>query len=126
MGDVLISEYVIPYEAVRVQPDRRLTRAPQPPSNPVLFDVFRPLEKSWGYKRSDGKEVVMRPGPLLSGEKLIDDLEFKTDLFLEYPEAIGGEMEAAGVAGASDQIQTQTPWIVVKAVSDWGGRNEGR
>ena len=57
-------------------------------------------------------------GPLLSGEKLVDDPTFRTLLQDRFPDALGGEMEASGVAAAC--ARRHVPWLVVKAVSDLG------
>ena len=57
-------------------------------------------------------------GLLLSGEKLVNDPDFLDELLDLEPEAIGGEMEAAGVYSAAQHELTH--WIVVKAICDWG------
>jgi nucleoside phosphorylase len=49
----------------------------------------------------------------LSGEKLIDDVEYN-----QFPQAIGGEMEGYGVAAAADRAKVE--WILAKAICDWG------
>jgi nucleoside phosphorylase len=55
---------------------------------------------------------------MLSSEKLVDNPEFKAKQFERYPNAIGGEMEGAGVAAAADRKRCE--WIVVKSICDWG------
>ncbi len=57
-------------------------------------------------------------GPILSGEKLVDNAEFKAKLFGQFPQAIGGEMEGAGLGAASGR--GGTAWILVKSICDWG------
>jgi hypothetical protein len=54
---------------------------------------------------------------VLSGEKLIDHPEFRKRLLERAPEAIGGEMEGAGLYAAAHQHHVD--WILVKAISDW-------
>jgi hypothetical protein len=54
---------------------------------------------------------------------LIDDPDFKAKLQKEYPEAIGGEMEAAGAYAAAEFDKRD--WIVVKAVCDYADGNKG-
>lgn len=63
----------------------------------------------------DGAAVQF--GEILSGEKLVDDPDFKAKLKAEYPEAIGGEMEAAGIYNAA--YLKKSDWIVIKGVSDY-------
>ncbi|SHN47143.1 hypothetical protein [Cryptosporangium aurantiacum] len=67
----------------------------------------------------------VRPGLLLSSSTLRNDPEQIRELRNEFPDAIGGEMEAAGVYAAA--ARRQIGWLVVKAISDWGfgrGRDE--
>lgn len=70
------------------------------------------------YPPPDGQACGFQVGPLLFGEKLVDDAEFKASLFERFPDAIGGEMEGAGVAAAADRKKCK--WILIKAICDWG------
>jgi len=57
----------------------------------------------------------------MSGEKLSDDQTFVDELLNVEPEAIGGDMEGAGVYTAAQGERTfHVHWIVVKGVCDWG------
>jgi|GEM_PF-3116344 len=118
IGDVLVSTHIVPYEPSRKQPDGDLPRGGDHDAGALLLNRF--LEaRGWTYERSDGHPCEVREGRLLSGEKLVDDLDFKEELFAAHPEAIGGEMEGSGVYAASERSGI-TEWIVVKAVCDWG------
>lgn len=112
IGDLLISTIVVPYEAERVQPDGNIARAPHPEAGIVLTNRLRALDSEKDF------EMPLRFGPLLSGEKLVDDPAFKAKLFKAHPAAIGGEMEAAGIYAAADRNRLE--WIVVKGICDWG------
>jgi nucleoside phosphorylase len=57
-------------------------------------------------------------GQVLSGEKLVDHPDFRRHLQDRFPDAIGGEMEASGVAAAC--ARRRIPWLIAKAVSDHG------
>ena len=57
-------------------------------------------------------------GPILPGEKLVDDAAFKAALLHDHPQAIGGHMEGVGLAAAA--VRNGVPWILVKAICDWG------
>jgi nucleoside phosphorylase len=57
-------------------------------------------------------------GPILSGSVLVDSERLRDELLARHPEALGGEMEGAGVYAAA--AETKVDWIVVKAISDWG------
>jgi nucleoside phosphorylase len=48
----------------------------------------------------------------------VDDPAFKAELFRKYPHAIGGEMEGVGLSAAA--VRHGVPWILVKAICDWG------
>jgi nucleoside phosphorylase len=56
-------------------------------------------------------------GLMLSGEKLADNINFREQLRQLEPEAIGGEMEGAGLYAAAER--NHVDWIVIKAISDW-------
>ena len=77
------------------------------------FDVFNQIK--WG-----GAKV--RPGLLLSGEKLIDDKDYRDQLIALQVEAVGGEMEGAGLYVAS--AEHKIDWIVIKAICDWADGNK--
>lgn len=116
IGDVLVASQIIPYEKQRVGVEV-IFRDPIPPTNSTLLNRFEnPL--GWQFSRPDGKSCAIRYGPLLSGEKLVDDAQFKANLFHRFPQAIGGEMEGAGVAAAAGQ--NSIAWILVKGICDWG------
>lgn len=61
-------------------------------------------------------------GPILSGSVLLDSTEVRSAIAAREPEALGGEMEGAGVYAAATRHKTD--WIVVKAISDWGFHKE--
>jgi nucleoside phosphorylase len=115
-GDVLVAEHVIPYENQRIG-DETIFRNPVPPSSTPLFNRFRNA-LGWRFVRPDDSPCKQHVGPLLSGEKLVDNLEFKEYLLKQYPNAIGGEMEGAGLWSAASRHRIE--WIIVKGVCDWG------
>jgi len=117
IGNVLISDRVIQYEAQRVSGENSIDRGNEPLAGTTLLNRFRNVI-GWRFTCPNGDECGMQVGAILSGEKLVDDLEFKTELFKRYPTAIGGEMEGAGLASAADR-KKKCEWIVVKAICDW-------
>lgn len=114
-ADVLVAEHVIPYELQRVG-TKPMFRNPVPPSSSALVNRFRHA-LDWSFHRPDGSICKRHVGPLLSGDKLIDSLEFKSSLLDQYPNAIGGEMEGSGFWAAADRARKD--WIIVKGVCDW-------
>ncbi len=117
IGNVLISERIISYEPQRVGAETTQDRGSQPSATPVLLNRFRNVV-GWSFSSPDGRSCGFQDGPILSGEKLVDNLDLKTELFNRYPSAIGGEMEGAGFAAAAERGRCE--WIVVKAICDWG------
>ena len=119
LGDVLVSKSVFSYEPQRVGAKETISRGVEYRSTPTLFNRFRELHRGWS---ADGAKVLL--GTLLSGEKLVDNEALRAQLLLQRPEAIGGEMEGAGLCAAAER--TRTEWIVVKAICDWGtGKADG-
>jgi nucleoside phosphorylase len=126
IGDVLVSTQVIPYEPQRKSKDGDVPRGPRPEANLTLLDRVRNLGWSWTPEADDAVDKAegakkQRPpirGPILSGEKLVDNKEVHAQLFAQYPTAVGGEMEGAGFYAAADR--RAIPWLIVKAICDWG------
>ncbi|XSS51603.1 pentapeptide repeat-containing protein [Propionibacteriaceae bacterium Y1923] len=121
IGDVLVGNQVIGYELGKVRNGEILLRGPRPPSSPLLRNRF------WDWHQTlpdpDAWPKV-RFGALLSGNRLIDDIDYRDGLVeLAKQEVIGGEMEALGVHHAAEQHAFD--WIVVKAICDWGDGKKG-
>ncbi|GAB2719920.1 5'-methylthioadenosine/S-adenosylhomocysteine nucleosidase family protein [Comamonas sediminis] len=121
IGDVLVSKQVLLYEPQRVSVDFELTsRGDKVSASTRLLGWVAEAELKW----NDNFEI--QTGLILSGEKLIDNAQFKSELIRIAPEAIGGEMEAAGVY-VSSQI-AKKDWIIIKGICDWadGEKSKGK
>ena len=116
IADVLVASQVISYEPQRVGEKQVVSRGPITPTSTTLLNRFENVTH-WSFCRPDGLKCERHVGPLLSGEKLVDDPVFKAELFDRYPQAIGGEMEGVGLAAAA--VRHGVPWILVKAICDW-------
>jgi nucleoside phosphorylase len=112
LGDILVSKSIMEYERAKVTETRAIPRGQRIESAPKLLSVFRTYEA----KRQHGPP--MHVGLILSGEKLIDSENLVNSLLETEPEAIGGEMEGAGLVAAASRARVD--WIVVKAIVDWG------
>ncbi len=121
LGDLLIAKYVIPYELQRAGV-QLVPRASHPEAGPTLVNRARNLGWTHQIDTAPARKPIF--GALLSGEKLIDDPTVKASLFAQFPQAIGGEMEAAGVASAC--LRGQREWIVAKSICDWGDGNKDK
>jgi len=117
IGTVLVADRVVSYEPQRVGSTSNESRGGEHSAGPVLLNRFRNVV-GWSFKAPSGHECGVQTGPILSGEKLVDNSEFKKQLFERHSTAIGGEMEGAGVAASAERLRCE--WIVVKAICDWG------
>jgi nucleoside phosphorylase len=125
IGDILVARQLIPYDFQKVSTkksgegviDNVILRDDRPHCSLWLFDTFRSAELYW-------KGQTVHVGSVLTGEKLIDNLEFRNELLELAPEAIGGEMEGRGLYVACQDKKVD--WILVKAISDWGDGHKSR
>jgi nucleoside phosphorylase len=116
LGDILVSRQLMSYEPQRLGSGAHGEMVPVPrgdraTASPRLLSRFRDAKLDW-----NGPEPHF--GLLLSGEKLVDHPDLLKQLLALEPEAIGGEMEGAGLYAAA--MRERCEWIVVKAICDWG------
>ncbi|WP_460204632.1 5'-methylthioadenosine/S-adenosylhomocysteine nucleosidase family protein [Scytonema sp. NUACC21] len=116
IADVLVASQIISYEQQRLG-EEIVYRGSIPPSNTTLLNRFENVQ-NWKFARPDGSHCSLIIGAVLSGEKLVDNPNFKAQLFKQFPQAVGGEMEGAGLCAASGRVGTA--WILVKSICDWG------
>lgn len=118
-GDILISDSIISYDPTRRNKDGNITyRGAKPNTSITLFNRFSQINEYTVFFDGADKKVALFRGPLLSGEILIDNQKFKDELTKKFPDAIGGEMEGAGVYAACQK--NNIPWIIIKSICDWG------
>lgn|GEM_PF-898512 len=114
IGQILVSKQLHAYESQRVNTaaDGSVSFTPRGDrvhASSRLVSRLRAAEYDWTGKVSFGL--------LLSGEKLIDNIEYRKQLAAQEPEAIGGEMEGNGLYVASSEFNRD--WVIVKAICDW-------
>lgn len=121
IGDILVSQQLLGYDLQRVSTsmDGKLSihaRGDRVSASVRLADRFRA-----GKLRSSFQDWAKPPGIefglVFSGSKLIDNQDFRDQLRSIAPEAIGGEMEGAGLYDAAHRYKVD--WILVKAICDW-------
>ena len=115
IGNILVSQQILEYELQRVgtgkENERTITfRGDRISASPKLLDRFNNGDIHW-----TGPHVEF--GLILSGQKLLDNLNFRNQLRKMEPEAIGGEMEGAGLYSAASSKKVD--WILIKAICDW-------
>ncbi|MDF2441455.1 MAG: hypothetical protein JWN98_2439 [Abditibacteriota bacterium] len=115
IGDILVSKQLCPYDLKKLNELKGKevwrSRGDKPQASTRLLDRFRSGKLDWS-----GCDVHF--GLIMSGNTLVNSPSFIDRLKEIEPEAIGGEMEGAGLycVGAKRKVD----WIVVKGLSDWG------
>jgi nucleoside phosphorylase len=115
IGDILLSKQIQLYELQRAGREIVL-RGDKPHATTRLINHFE------AFKQVRWKGATVRTGLILSGEKLIDDKDYRDQLVTLQVEAVGGEMEGAGLYVAS--ADHKVDWVVVKAICDWADGNK--
>jgi len=124
IGEVLISESITTYELARINKDGCITpRGPRPPASKYLRDWFHQLD-AYLIKEKSAEYAKRHFGSMFSGDKLIDNKDYRDQLLSIDPEAIGGEMEGTGIYYACEA--SKTDWIIVKAICDFADGNKGK
>ncbi len=117
IGDVLVASQIQDYELGRLGNDGTVTpRGDRPGTSDPWRNRFRQLDANQKLLVNDWPTV--RFGLVLSGQKLIDNLNYRDSLRSLHAEAIGGEMEGVGLYASA--AEAKVDWIVVKGICDWG------
>lgn len=119
IGDIIISKQLLCYDLQRVNFDDTITiRGDRVPASAQLINWVRHATDSWH------NEYKVEPGLILSGDKLIDNKDYRDELHKLAPAALGGEMEGAGLYVASQELKKD--WILIKAICDWADGRKGK
>ncbi|NBB31826.1 hypothetical protein [Cellulophaga sp. BC115SP] len=122
IGDVLISESIIPYDSKRIGIESNIQRGKEATASELLLNRFKNI-KNWNHVTSHGKTSELIFTRILSGEELIDNYDHRNKLLEQYPDSKGGEMEGAGVYAACGN---KTDWILVKGICDFANGEKGK
>jgi nucleoside phosphorylase len=121
IGDILVTEQLRLYDLQRVGSQdgqyQIILRGDKPHASGWLINHFKSAVLIW-----DGAKVSF--GVVLTGEKLVDNVDFRDQLRSFEPEAIGGEMEGAGLYVACQDKKVD--WILIKAICDWADGNKAQ
>jgi nucleoside phosphorylase len=110
IGDVLASRQLRPYDLQRAG-EAIVLRDDKPHAATRLINHFG------NFAQTEWKGAKIRQGVILTGARLIDDIDYRDQLVKLESEAIGGEMEGAGLYVSSHEHKVD--WIVIKAICDW-------
>ena len=116
IGDVLVAEALWGYELARVEPrhgDVTIREIPRRCS-PRLVQRTRDLNQH----QADDEWPDLHFGVVLSGNKLVDNLEYRDSLVRQRPGTVGLEMEGLAVQYVCDWHKIDS--ILIKGISDWG------
>ncbi|HEU4322354.1 MAG TPA: hypothetical protein VFS21_04315 [Roseiflexaceae bacterium] len=115
IGDILISKQLWLYDLQRVGKDEIVPRGDKPSASPRIIGYLRSADAYW-----TGAQVHF--GLILTGAKLVDRVDYREQLKQFESEAIGGEMEGAGLYVACQDAHVD--WVLVKAICDWADGNK--
>ena len=138
-GDVLVSEMIAGYEAVRENKQSRENRNQPHTIHGGLLKTIQSLSQ-WSLCSTEGQPIGQHLGVLLCGEKLLDNQEIRDAArdviaskhtgskglpLLNGKKIIGGEMEGSGIAIVCAKYYN-LPCAIVKGKSDSadGNKNE--
>lgn len=119
IGDILVSKQLWLYDLQKIKNGTIILRGDKPHASPSLINWISHSDIDWN--EVNGR---VTPGLILSGEKLVDDIDYRDQLIRLAPEAIGGEMEGAGLYVACEN--NKTDWILIKAICDFADGNKSK
>lgn len=118
IGDILIAKEIIPYERQKVQPTEIKYKEDRQKADTNILDAFKIVGADWNVRNLYDEATGMEICDMLSGEKLVNNPDYRRQLKEQFPTSRGGEMEGAGVASAC--VNKNIPWVLMKSVCDFG------
>jgi len=121
IGDVVVATQLraVEHRKITTRADGspyEISRGPRPEAASDLVSHARVLGR--------GRTPAVHFGPVLSLNTLVNNHDERARLRALDEEAEAGEMEAAGLYAAAEQVKRA--WIIVKGISDWGvGKTDG-
>jgi nucleoside phosphorylase len=116
IGEILVSKQLMLYDLQKRGKNGKITpRGDRPHASPRLINYLQNAYLDW-----EGDKVDF--GLILTGDKLVDNINYRNSLIKLELEAIGGEMEGAGLYASCQDAKVD--WILVKAICDWADGNK--
>ncbi len=130
LGDVLIADQVVDYEQQKVTADGPQYRFRLPPVDQRLLEASRNLpDADWRSFVTTRRPVRGRAkrlvGPVATGDKVVAYEPLLAQLRASWPQLIGVEMEAGGVAVAASQAASHVGFFMVRGVCDLADDQKG-
>ena len=125
IGDVLVARQLLPYESAAIRDGKYQPRGGQFPASAGWLNRLNTMDTQ--NKHLQVKDWPrLHPGVVLSGEKLVDDSQFKQILTSLGNQIVGGEMEGSGLYSAIHAANPKPEWLLLKGISDWGEGKHAR
>lgn len=116
IGDIVVANQLQMYETAKVKDIgneiQYIPRGDKAAVSTELLDAFRIASHLYD------KKINISFGLLLTGNLLVNSRRIVSELKKNFPEAINGDMEAAGIYSACHDKGIK--WIAIKSISDWG------
>jgi adenosylhomocysteine nucleosidase len=111
INSVVISKQIIAYENIKLKSGTIIDRAPKYDSG----QIYNKLDQ-YILENQEVNGVKVKKGIVLSGAKLVSDLNKVEELTSLYPDADVVEMEGEGLASLCNNLKIE--WLMIKGVSD--------
>ena len=127
-GDVIVSSFISDCTSLRIGEtntgEYSFTRRGN--EYPVGHNLLQVFGTPYGYSYiQDGREFRAHCAPIIARPDLVDNSEYKKKLKELRSDALGGEMEGAGIMAAIQKVFNGAQAIVIKAICDWGDGKKG-
>ena len=121
IGDTIVAERIMDTSSKRAAGDKLLARPQEYMCGRKLCNIFS-QKQGFKQEKGDGTNVVIHYGMLVSENTLVASQEYKEDISEQISQALGGEMEGAGLMTAAEKRKYEG--IVIKAIADWGNKDK--
>lgn len=111
LGDIVVARQICSYESGKMTDKEFISRAPKLPTSLKLLNYSEASSINW-------TKCTVDFGLFISGEKLVNSTNFVRWMKTNVPEALAGDMEAAGLANVGYFVKKD--WILLKSICDWG------
>ena len=121
LGHVIVAKSIIDMSSKRASDHGVVARPKEWESGSTLYGIFN---RSRGFELASGggEFVEVHTGVLTSENTLVASQDYKKKILDQIPQALGGEMEGAGILQAAKGGEYEG--IVIKGIADWGNKDK--